>query len=566
MKKIWFLFIASAALLLSCKKNFDANRYATPSDDALPGFLLYTGLDETATNNATNYLWLTRWMGYWARNGDSHPDEQVETYDIKNNFTDAEWAQIYHNLREYDELEKKATNLGFPFFIGAAKLMKAYCFSTLVDLYNDIPYYNAFNEIENGRHYDHAQDIYNDLIVQLDSSFMYFEDARAYYKNHSLEIQIADDQYDIMFGSARTRVSGYSERLTFWEKLVNTLELKLLIHQSQISAQRSFITEKINAINTSKQRKAAGFIGPGQSATINPGYGWAGKSNPFFALFLGKDSTIISTDNNNYYRANAYAYKFCDYGLDIRKAFLYDGNGGSLVTPCPFFCYDDSDYTVNGADTVFRYHLLHGPVVVVYHKDTIAANRIGSNYDGDPEALPFLLTDGVGGIHYGPLKTYNQDQFVFSDFESLFLQAEAVQYLGGNAESLYESAIRQNFIYLYQGPDNPTGDGALAEADAYLAQVIPNVGWSASPDKLEAILTQKWAAMNAVNWVEAYADYRRTGSPTSGVLGISHAPTHVQSMIPVRLLYPQSELDNNAVNVPQLGPGAQFTAKIFWDQ
>jgi hypothetical protein len=72
--------------------------------------------------------------------------------------------------------------------------------------------------------------------------------------------------------------------------------------------------------------------------------------------------------------------------------------------------------------------------------------------------------------------------------------------------------------------------------------------------------------MNAVNWVEAYADYRRTGFPTSGVLGISHAPTHVQSMIPVRLLYPQSELDNNAVNVPQLGPGAQFTAKIFWDQ
>jgi hypothetical protein len=72
--------------------------------------------------------------------------------------------------------------------------------------------------------------------------------------------------------------------------------------------------------------------------------------------------------------------------------------------------------------------------------------------------------------------------------------------------------------------------------------------------------------MNGIDWVEAYNDYRRTGYPTSNILGISHAPTHVQLMIPIRFLYPQSELNTNAAHVPQLGAGAQFTAKVFWNK
>ena len=88
--------------------------------------------------------------------------------------------------------------------------------------------------------------------------------------------------------------------------------------------------------------------------------------------------------------------------------------------------------------------------------------------------------------------------------------------------------------------------------------------WSASPNKLEAILTQKWAAMNGVNWVEAYNDYRRMGYPTSSVLGISHAPTHVRPMIPTRFLYPQSQLNTNGAHVPQL-PDAQYS-KVFWNK
>ena len=73
----------------------------------------------------------------------------------------------------------------------------------------------------------------------------------------AVETAIADDQYDAMFGSAKSKVTGYSERLTLWEKLTNTVELKLLMHQSQVGAQQDFIQKELNAL-TKRKRKDPG--------------------------------------------------------------------------------------------------------------------------------------------------------------------------------------------------------------------------------------------------------------------------------------------------------------------
>jgi hypothetical protein len=150
---------------------------------------------------------------------------------------------------------------------------------------------------------------------------------------------------------------------------------------------------------------------------------------------------------------------------------------------------------------------------------------------------------------------------IMSDFESLFLQAEAAQrgwITSGTAQSFYESAITQSFVYLEPSTGTPVADAA-----AYFGQALPNVGWASSSNKLTAILTQKWAALNGINWFEAYTDFRRTGVPA---LPISASTIHVVPQIPVRFLFPQVELNTNGSNVPSLPVNAQFTDKIFWNQ
>jgi hypothetical protein len=116
---------------------------------------------------------------------------------------------------------------------------------------------------------------------------------------------------------------------------------------------------------------------------------------------------------------------------------------------------------------------------------------------------------------------------------------------------------------MYQLGNNqvdPTTD-PTADATALYTSGLVDADWTASPNKIEAIITQKWAALNGINWVEAWTDYRRLGIPN---LPISSAPSHVEPEIPVRYLYPQTEYNTNA-NTPALPANAQFTAKIFWD-
>jgi hypothetical protein len=150
----------------------------------------------------------------------------------------------------------------------------------------------------------------------------------------------------------------------------------------------------------------------------------------------------------------------------------------------------------------------------------------------------------------------------------LFLQAEAAQrgWLTSDAQALYESAVTQSFVYVYQNAsnmnDSTTFGNPNTDAHAVLTSGIENYDWSASTDKIQAIITQKWAADNGINWIESWTDYRRLGIPN---LPISASPTHVVPQIPVRFLYPQSEYNTNAANVPSLPANAQFTNKIFWD-
>lgn len=520
MKKASIIIIVIIGVMAGgCKKYLNVNQNLNQPTTVTPNVVLSAALVGTADNIGRDYQNLTRWMAYWSRSGNYVPDVQTETYNIPNSYTDFEWGNIYATLNRYNYIEQAGRAAQAPFYVGVAKLMKAFHFSMLVDIYNDVPYKDAFNvETSVQPKYDKGPDIYNDLIKQIDSAISLFDSAKSYYVSAPVSTRKTDEQYDVLFGdpsgSGATDAATAGKRMDAWVRFANTELLKLLMHQSQDAAQQGLIQTQLALIANNKR----GFIGAGQSAVVNPGYqNSTAKISPLYATFF---TVTAATTNVAYYRANTYAVNFYNNNNDPRLGYFYA--------------------SVNGG--------------------------YAGNYDGDPTAVSNANSSAIGA---GILKGPGQDQLVLSDFESLFLQAEAAQrgWITGDPQTFYQKAITQSFEYMYKDGTNTIPSGTTPDADAlaYYTQGtgFVDVDWTASPDKLHAILTQKWAALNGINQVEAWNDYRRTGIPA---LPISKAPTHIQPLIPVRYLYPQSELNTNGVNVPQLGANAQFTAKIFWNQ
>ena len=92
---------------------------------------------------------------------------------------------------------------------------------------------------------------------------------------------------------------------------------------------------------------------------------------------------------------------------------------------------------------------------------------------------------------------------------------------------------------------------------------------TSTAQQIEAIITQKYIALNFVNSEEAWNEYRRTGYPMvvpGGPAYATFASTVSESTradkLPARILYPSTEGSYNTANVPQnINP---FTSTIFW--
>lgn len=137
---------------------------------------------------------------------------------------------------------------------------------------------------------------------------------------------------------------------------------------------------------------------------------------------------------------------------------------------------------------------------------------------------------------------------LFSIAESKFLQAEAALkgWGTGTVSKLYNEGVTASFDYL----DTEGVAGYLAAAGKFPTD---------ASKQLEAIITQKYYAMNGFQNFEAWTEYRRTGYPT--FLIQSKASILAKGEMPQRLLYPNTELTTN-LNYP----GTKgITVPVWWD-
>lgn len=292
--------------------------------------------------------------------------------------------------------------------------------------------------------------------------------------------------------------------MTQWVKFANTLKLRILLRESERAASAAYVATKIGEMQTS----GAAFLGAGETVTINPGFAPAThQQNPFAALFLNANDDYL----NNYSStaATKYTIEYLTNTNDDRISRIYSLSSGGTYAG-------------------------HQQGDILQASTNYPVSHIG----------PGLLIDSA------------QDGYMFTAAESLLLQAEAVQrgYLSGSAKNLYQSAITESYLLLGL---------STADAAAYYSQPISLVSWDASAgNEIEAIINQKWIALNGINGIETWIENTRTGFP-------SHVPLSTVApgtSRPIRLLYPNSEIGGNTANVPTQTESDAFTSKIFWNE
>ena len=537
------LFTSLAAVVaMGCKKeDFAVN---TNPDDVTASTVdfkavLPASISATATIQANQWAFLQRWLGYWARSGSYQDATDEESYDFTNDFGSGLWNNLFANANNYNFVQSVSHEREAGFYEAIARIMKAQDFQMLVDIYGNIPYSEAFKggSIRTPK-YDEDLDIYKDLFRQLDTAITLLKGPSASVDNNP---GIAIN--DLVFQGNATN----------WIKYANTLKLRLIIHTCNTTFTGStevntFVAGIDQAAEMAKiTAEGSGFLGAGLNAQINPGYNDT-KPNPFYRAYQ-KTETGAVAGAGDYTKANAYAVGPTSLG----NFGYYGWNGDPRV---------DKFYVKPGTATTHR-GITYGELASVNAANTGSAL---SNIYGTG-----LLPNGAASRAW-----------IFTGFESLFLQAEAAKrglLPVGNTKALYTAAVRESFVWL--GLTTAQADAYLANNAGYVDVDIdaPPLGPGLPPGGIYTIMSQKWFALNAVATLEIWTDHRRTnmayGVGSGFIKGppISINPANTKTALPIRLFYPQAEYSLNAANAGAQGTINVFTGggisgknRIFWDQ
>jgi hypothetical protein len=468
------------------------------------------------------------WMGYWSPPQVSTTGDFSTTYKISADF----WSNDNFNPSPKIDpllLEEKAMRVGQTFYAAIAKIVKAITYSRNVDVYNNLPYSEAFKFDIRQPKYDSGQVIYESLVRELDSAIHLI-------KNADLNKNIRITQADIMFNGDQLK----------WIKLANTLKLRLLVHQANKSERSDYITSEINKI----LEEGSGFLGSGESAEVHPGY-FIGKSNRFFEAY--SKYSIYSGGRWPAASANVIALNYLKENSDPRIGYFYSPVETLLPDDAPEPFSQPSPLTFRGN----KFGLPINEAVYPYQGAGYVSQIGGTTGDGP-------VTPASSGI----IKGYDMGMWIFTSIESLFLQAEAVQrgWIPGSAEDAYKNAVKESFRWLNVGGNSTVPELSDAVFDQWYnlqeSESNPNVSWPAAPDKYKLLMFQKYLAFNGIEPFEAWVDYRRNGEYPH--IPLSADPNRVSDKLPVRSLYNAREYVNNTGNVKAQGEIDVFNSKIWW--
>jgi hypothetical protein len=526
MKKITAIILSGVMLIASsCSKQLDINANPNAATSATPELILPQALNYTAGVLNSFNTYGAQIGGYAANAGGYGGFGTNFTYNFASGDYSGLFTSSYDLLEDYQSIINQSQ--GVPtnnYFNAIGKIMKSLHFQLLVDTYNDVPYTQALQgaTVLSPR-YDAAADIYKDLAIQLDSAISLINAGSSV-----VGIKTPSSTQDGLFGGNMTK----------WKQLANTVKLRILVRGNG----------KVTFANSTFS--ADGFLTT--DALINPGYTRDnGKQNPKWNTWAW---SYTGAAGNKAWMPTTYALTFYN-GAKVSDAGRYQAM---------YYQYPSTPTNQLGQETNSTVTIASCPEGSFWYP---GSNRVGTS----------------AGASTGTLKGPNAGMPLLTAAESYFLQSEAAVrgIITADAATLFNNGVTASFKYLYALPDGsyaaPLAD-PIAGASSYLTTnaASPLVNFAlatTTAQKIEAIITQKWIALNFVNSDQSWNDYRRTGYPAVvTTAGATAAQTFASKFsestrtdkLPTRLLYPPSEGSYNSANVPKgISP---FTSLIFWAQ
>jgi hypothetical protein len=220
MRKYILSFIFGATILSGCTKGFDkANTDPTTAADVPASALLTKGLlDVSGYDYATwraNFIYTTLFVQQFASTGWPQGDK----YFYDEGYSSAQWADYYPNtIKGLSNLVAKTTGSATDVNYNAAgRMLKAFAFMRLTDLYGDVPYFDASKGYTDNvllPKYDEQQAIYADMLKELETAGAAFDAGQP------------------LLGD----ITAYSGNVTLWKKATYSLMLRLAMRLSKVDA------------------------------------------------------------------------------------------------------------------------------------------------------------------------------------------------------------------------------------------------------------------------------------------------------------------------------------------
>lgn len=560
-----FLGASIAALgMASCELddldiNVDPNSASQASLELLLTNAQFEGLSTFGggLNNST--------MGFQAINTSS------DDFNFTNSSWNGTWNFLYSGpLKDLEEMLQASDAEITPRYLGVAQLLKAYYFTTMVDLWGDVPYSEAFkgNSIEEKNLeplYDKGADIYADAFRLIDEAIANLS------KTQSVPIR-----GDIVYGGNATK----------WIKFAKSLKLRLLIQtrnvQSNAGAIQTLISEgglitspaddfvlRYGALRNPDNRHPmyqAGYAG------ASGGYSYFGHQlmtemlanrdprTPFY--FKRQTTKILDPEEPTDKQTIPCSQRTdCTYGYfplsDFVANAVYGVNASALTSSqktylAGFFGRDRSDPSGIPLDDVFRTTTGAYPGAGLF--DTTAFPTGGNRFGTGDGIFPILTSWMVKfymleaqitlGVNTGKTEAKLLE-------EALTDQMNKVIAVGTAADPLAKADIST-------WPDSYTWPITYKTDKAFIGEIIADYPATGTANgRLGYVLKQAWFA-NFGNGYEGYNAFRRTGLPAD-----IQRPLQLPRQYALSLPYAQDEVNLNS-NTP-LKVYDNPSSAVFWD-